>query len=184
LNSGIKAVRDFSATSGKKVAIVLHIAQPENGLAWFPKALESGVTDFDVVGLSYYPQWSTYKLDTLGSALTELQGKTKKPVMIVETGYPWTFDNFDKADNVLWKSAVLPDYPPTPNGQLEYLLALSKVVKAAGGLGVLYWEPGWISTPCKTLWGTGSHWENAAFFDAGRKNTTLPAFNFFREGKK
>jgi arabinogalactan endo-1,4-beta-galactosidase len=183
-NSGIKAVRDFSAASNKKVAIVLHIAQPENGLAWFPKALENGITDFDVIGLSYYPQWSTYKLDTLGNAISELTVKIKKPVMIVETGYPWTFENFDKADNVLWKSAVLPEYPPTPNGQLDYLLALSKAVKTAGGLGIIYWEPAWISTSCKTLWGTGSHWENAAFFDASRKNTTLPAFNFFREAKK
>lgn len=183
-NSGIKAVRDFSAANNKKVAIVLHIAQPENGLAWFPKALENGITDFDVIGLSYYPQWSSYKLDTLGNALTELYGKIKKPIMIVETGYPWTFDNFDKADNVLWKNALVPGYPATPNGQLDYLLALSKVVRNAGGLGVLYWEPAWISTSCKTLWATGSHWENAAFFDAGHKNTTLPAFNFFRDAKK
>ena len=183
-NSGIKAVRDFSHENNKKIAIVLHIAQPENGLKWFPQALEHGVTDFDVMGLSYYPQWSTYKLDTLGGAISELTSNIKKPVMIVETGYPWTFENFDKADNVLWKSAVLPEFPATPNGQLDYLLALSKVVKQAGGIGILYWEPGWISTKCKTLWGQGSHWENAAFFDASRHNTTLPAFNFFREAKK
>lgn len=183
-NSGIKAVRDFSAQHQQKIAIVLHIAQPENGLTWFPEAAKHGVTDFDVIGLSYYPQWSTYKINTIGNAVSELIKTNKKPVMIVETGYPWTMENFDKADNVLWKNAVLPEFPATPNGQLDYLLALSKEVRNAGGIGVLYWEPAWISTQCKTLWGQGSHWDNAVFFDASRRNTTLPAFNFFRAAKQ
>jgi len=34
-----------------------------------------------------------------------------------------------------------------------------------GGLGVVYWEPAWVSTDCSTRWGKGSHWENATFFD-------------------
>ncbi|MDA3810524.1 MAG: glycosyl hydrolase 53 family protein [Spirochaetaceae bacterium] len=33
-----------------------------------------------------------------------------------------------------------------------------------GGLGVVYWEPAWVSTSAHTLWGIGSHWENAGFF--------------------
>ena len=190
LNSGIKAVRDFSETNKKKIAIVLHIAQPENGLWWFPEAAKHGITDFDVMGLSYYPQWSKYKVTAvdgnpgIGDAIRELTKSQGKPVMVVETGYAWTMENFDKADNVMWKDSVLPQYPATPNGQLDYLLALSKSIRDAGGLGLIYWEPAWITTKCKTQWGTGSHWENGAFFDASRKNTTLPAFNFFREAKK
>jgi len=190
LNSGIKAVRDFSETNKKKIAIVLHIAQPENGLWWFPEAAKHGITDFDVMGLSYYPQWSKYKVTAvdenpgIGDAIRELTTSQGKPVMVVETGYAWTMENFDKADNVMWKDSVLPQYPATPNGQLDYLLALSKSIRDAGGLGLIYWEPAWITTKCKTQWGTGSHWENGAFFDASKKNTTLPAFNFFREAKK
>lgn len=190
INSGIKAVRDFSNTHQKKIAIVLHIAQPEHGLWWFPEAAKHGITDFDVMGLSYYPQWSKYKVEAtegnpgIGDAIRELTLSQKKPVMVVETGYPWIIDNFDNADNVMWKEAVLPQFPATPNGQLDYLLALSKNIKAAGGIGLLYWEPAWISTTCKTQWGQGSHWENGTFFDAKKRNTTLPAFNFFREAKK
>lgn len=190
LNSGIKAVRDFSKTNQKKIAIVLHIAQPEHGLWWFPEAAKHGITDFDVMGLSYYPQWSKYKVEAtedspgIGDAIRELTQSQKKPVMVVETGYPWIIENFDKADNVMWKEAVLPQFPATPNGQLDYLLALSKNIKAAGGIGLIYWEPAWISTKCKTQWGTGSHWENGTFFDTKHRNTTLPAFNFFREAKK
>ena len=99
--------------------------------------------------------------------------------MIVETAYPWTLKNFDQAGNVLGENAIQPDYPATVKGQLLYLLTLTQLVKAAGGLGVIYWEPAWISNRCKTLWGRGSHWENASFFDATRRNNALPAFLFF-----
>ncbi|WP_331350811.1 arabinogalactan endo-1,4-beta-galactosidase [Cellvibrio sp. UBA7671] len=179
LNSGIKAVRDYSKQSQKPIQIVLHIAQPENALWWFKQASENGVTDFDIIGLSYYPQWSTYKLPDLPDAIKELKNTYHKEVMIVETAYPWTLHNFDKAGNVLGEKAVQPEYPASAKGQLLYLLTLTQLVKASGGLGVIYWEPAWVSTRCKTLWGKGSHWENASFFDATRHNNALPAFLFF-----
>lgn len=179
LNSGIKAVRDYSKSVNKPIQIVLHIAQPENALWWFKQARENGVIDFDIIGLSYYPQWSTYKLPDLPDAIKELKNTYQKEVMIVETAYPWTLRNFDKAGNVLGKKAVQPEYPASAKGQLLYLLTLTQLVKASGGLGVIYWEPAWVSTRCKTLWGKGSHWENASFFDATRRNNALPAFLFF-----
>lgn len=179
LNSGIKAVRDYSKSINKPILIVLHIAQPENALWWFKQAHENGLTDFDIIGLSYYPQWSTYKLPDLPDAIKELKNTYHKDVMIVETAYPWTLKNFDKAGNVLDEKAVQPEFPATAKGQLLYLLTLTQLVKASGGLGVIYWEPAWVSTRCKTLWGKGSHWENASFFDATRHNNALPAFLFF-----
>lgn len=179
LNSGIKAVRDYSKKSGKKIEIILHIAQPENAIWWFKQAKENGVVDFDIIGLSYYPQWSTYKLLQLPDAITELKTTHGKEVMIVETAYPWTLKNYDRADNVLGEKALQPEFPATPQGQLLYLVTLTQMVKSANGLGVIYWEPAWVSTKCKTLWGKGSHWENAAFFDPDRHNSSLPAFLFF-----
>lgn len=190
INSGIKAVRDFSNSAHKKIAIVLHIAQPENALWWFSEAAKQGITDFDVMGLSYYPQWSTYKITAtkdnpaISDAVKQLISTHRKALMIVETGYPWTLQNFDKAGNVMNKEAVLAQYPATPHGQLNYLLDLSKSIRDAGALGIIYWEPAWISTKCSTQWAQGSHWENGAFFDAARRNSTLPAFQFFREAKK
>jgi len=177
--SGIKAVRDYSAKVGKPIQIVLHIAQPENALWWFKQASENGITDYDIIGLSYYPQWSTYKLSDLPAAIKELKSTYQKEVMIVETAYPWTLKNFDKAGNVLDQKALQPEYPASAKGQLLYLQTLTQLVKASGGLGVIYWEPAWVSTRCKTLWGRGSHWENASFFDATRNNNALPAFLFF-----
>lgn len=179
LNAGIKAVRDYSKASNKPIQIILHIAQPENALTWFKQASEHGISDYDIIGLSYYPQWSTYKLPDLPDAIKELKNTYHKDVMIVETAYPWTLKNFDKAGNVLGEKAVQPEYPASPKGQLLYLLTLTQLVKASGGLGVIYWEPAWVSTRCKTLWGRGSHWENASFFDARRRHNALPAFLFF-----
>ncbi|WKL55780.1 glycosyl hydrolase 53 family protein [Asticcacaulis sp. ZE23SCel15] len=45
-----------------------------------------------------------------------------------------------------------------------------------GGVGVVYWEPAWVSTKCKTRWGSGSNWENATFFDFDGK--ALPALDW------
>jgi arabinogalactan endo-1,4-beta-galactosidase len=179
LNSGIKAVRDYSQKTNKPIQIVLHIAQPENALWWFKQATENAVIDYDIIGLSYYPQWSSYKLPQLPEAIRSLKNNYQKDVLIVETAYPYTLNNFDKADNVLGKQAIQRQFPATPKGQASYLLTLRNLVKGAGGIGVIYWEPAWVSTKCTTLWGTGSHWENATFFDAARGNKALPAFLFF-----
>jgi arabinogalactan endo-1,4-beta-galactosidase len=45
------------------------------------------------------------------------------------------------------------------------MIDLMQAVVDGGGLGVVYWEPAWISSACATRWGQGSHWENATLFD-------------------
>ena len=39
--------------------VMLHIAQPENVEPWFEAATRAGVTDYDLIGISYYRKWST-----------------------------------------------------------------------------------------------------------------------------
>ncbi|EGF91589.1 glycosyl hydrolase 53 protein [Asticcacaulis biprosthecium C19] len=53
---------------------------------------------------------------------------------------------------------------------------LMQLTVDSGGNGVVYWEPAWVSTKCKTRWGTGSSWENAAFFDF--KGKAVPAIEW------
>lgn len=171
INKGIKAVRDISTAKNKTIDVMLHIAQPENGLWWFEQAVQNGVTDFDWIGLSYYPLWSTYKLNNVGSALSTLINTYHKRLMIVETAYPFTLTNADSANNILDSLALIDGYPATQQGQIDYLNQLKTVVKNAGGEGVIYWEPAWVSTSCSTLWGQGSHWDNATLFDNTNKAT-------------
>lgn len=179
LNRGISAVHDASFEADFKMDVVLHIAQPENALWWFADAEKAGVKGYDWIGLSYYPKWSTYKFDDLPHAIDSLHMQFGKRVMIVETAYPHTFMDADSAGNILGKDALIPGYPATPEGQLKYLTDLTNLVVKGEGEGVIYWEPAWISTRCRTPWGRGSHWDNATFFDAANGNEALPAFEFY-----
>jgi arabinogalactan endo-1,4-beta-galactosidase len=156
---------------------MLHIAQPENVLPWFDAARAAGVTDFDQIGISYYRKWSTRTLAQLGETIAEARRRYKVDVMVVETAYPFTTAGADAMPNLLGADSLIPGYPATPAGQLKYLRDLTQLVVDAGGNGVVYWEPAWISTSCKTRWGTGSGWENAAWFDL-KTHEALPAFTF------
>lgn len=178
-NSGIQAVVDASKKAAVKPKIMIHIAQPENALLWFDAASKNGLSEFDLIGLSYYSKWSTYSIDQLYLAIEELKIKFEKEVLVVETAYPWTLNNFDEANNLLGNDALVEGYEATTEGQYNYLIDLTKAVIKGGGIGVIYWEPAWISSPCSTRWGKGSHWENAAFFDSGNGNEMLPAMSFF-----
>ena len=128
-------------------------------------ALAAGLAQFDILGVSYYAQWSDLPLENLGEVLKRLEAAYGKDIAVVETAYAWTLDWNDDADNILGERSLEPGYPPTKEGQRRYLIDLMGEVLKAGGRGIVYWEPAWISTRCRTRWGRGSHWENAALFD-------------------
>ncbi len=171
INKGIEAVRAIAEDENKEVEVMLHIAQPENGLWWFEQATDNGVTDFDWIGLSYYPIWSDYSLDNVQTPLTTLINTYNKKLMIVETAYPFTMENADSANNILGPDTLVNGYPASQQGQLDYLNQLKLKIKNAGGQGLVYWEPAWVSTNCSTLWAQGSHWDNATLFDNDNKAT-------------
>lgn len=179
LNAGIRAVREASAQAGKPVNVMLHIAQPENVLPWFAAAWEAGVRDFDQVGISYYRRWSSEDLGGLARTLREtVETYPHAEVIVVETSYPWTLEGADEAANLLGGDTLIEAYPATVAGQSAYLRDLTQLVMDAGGHGVVYWEPAWVSTECSTRWGKGSHWENATFFDFRNGNEVLPSIDF------
>lgn len=164
-NSGIKAVRDASKKAKKDIQIILHVAAPEN-TAWMIEGfMEHGVQDFDIIGISYYWAWhKPTEIDETAKIISELKAWYDKEVMIVETGYIWTTAHNDEAPNII--SEVHPEYSPaSPENQRDWLIDMTKAVKTAGCLGVLYWEPAWVSSDCYTQWGKGSHQEHACFFD-------------------
>ena len=176
INKGIEAVRQVSKEQNKEIGVMLHIAQPENALWWFKEAAENGLTDYDWIGLSYYPIWSEYDLNEVGDAFKLLIERHKKRLMIVETAYPYTMDNVDTANNILDTKALISGFPATQQGQLDYLKQLKKNIQEAGGEGLIYWEPAWVSTKCMTLWGQGSHWDNATLFDHDKRATKAMEF--------
>jgi arabinogalactan endo-1,4-beta-galactosidase len=181
LNAGIRAVRDAGARAKIRPRIMLHIAQPEHVEPWFEAAERAGVKGYDLIGISYYRKWSQRTIAQLGETIGRARRRFKADVILVETAYPFTNKGADQAANLLGPDTLIPGYPATPRGQKKYLVDLTQTVVDHGGVGVVYWEPAWVSTSCKTRWGTGSNWENAAWFDLHR-HEALPAFDFL--GKK
>lgn len=169
LNKGLAAVRAAATAADKEIATMLHVAQPENALWWFAEAKENGLTNFDWIGISYYPLWSDVALDDLPTAINTLTTTYNKQLMVVETAYPYALNNQDGANNILGEDAAVAGYPISEQGQYEFLKALEEKIKAGGGKGLIYWEPAWVSTSCSTRWGQGSHWDNATLFDQNKK---------------
>jgi arabinogalactan endo-1,4-beta-galactosidase len=180
LNAGIRAVHAAGAESKIRPRVMLHVAQPENAEPWFAAAAQAGVSGYDLIGLSYYRKWSTRSLAELGATIRRLHATYAADVVVVETAYPWTLASADTMGNLLGADSLIDGYPATPQGQLEYLVDLTRLVADNGGSGVVYWEPAWVSTSCRTRWGQGSAWENATFFDFAHGNEVLPGIDFMR----
>jgi len=166
LNSGIRAVRDFSQISAVKPKIILHVAQLQNAEYWTNGLLSNGVTDFDILGLSHYAKWSTAgTMDEIENKIRTLKTRVGKQVMVVETAYPWTENNADSYTNIISANDKAAGYEITQEEQFRYMKDLTQTIIRAGGTGIMYWEPAWISSRLNDGWGTGSSWENNAFFD-------------------
>lgn len=177
INAGIAAVREAARDARRPIGVMLHIAQPENAEPWFADATLAGVTDYDIIGLSYYRKWSKEPISGLKDTVARLRARYGKQVILVETAYPFTTAGADASPNLLGPDSLDPAYPATPEGQREYMIDVTQAVIDAGGTGSVYWAPDWVSTGCSTRWGKGSNWENAAWFDLDR-HEALPVFDF------
>jgi len=159
-----QAVRDFSTENNHDIQIALHIADPIHVEWYFDNFIDQGVTEFDIVAFSYYQEWhGETTLEQVGDYVAQFKQDYNRDVMVVETGYPWTSNGEDSANNIL--NAISPDFSGlSPFNQQLWLIDLANVIRDNGGNGLVYWEPGWVSTDCSTPWATGSHYENATFF--------------------
>jgi arabinogalactan endo-1,4-beta-galactosidase len=179
LNTAIQAVHDAGAQSDISPKVMLHVAQPHFVEGWMLAATEAGVTGYDIIGMSYYPKWTDFSINATGRLVNQLRHQFNADVMVVETAYLYTLDGvFETADNIPDAEFMVDGYSPTPAGQKQFMVDLTQSVLSNGGLGVIYWEPAWVSTDCSTLWGQGSHWENATFFDFRDDNNAQEGIEF------
>jgi arabinogalactan endo-1,4-beta-galactosidase len=180
-NTAIQAVKDIETNFGADLQIALHIAGPAEVGYYADDFISNGVTDFDIIGFSYYWHWhQPSTIEDVAIAIEEL--RTKHPsyeVMILETGYQWTNMSNDAAGNII--SDVYPDHSgvTSPDLQLDWLTELSQTALHAGAMGVIYWEPAWVSTSCYTPWAQGSHYENVTFFDFNNELLENGGMDFF-----
>jgi arabinogalactan endo-1,4-beta-galactosidase len=164
-NAAIRAVRDVSQQSNIQAKIALHVADHSNAAWFYQNIISNGVTDFDVMGFTYYYSYHGGSPAVVGKVIQSMRNTYPGyEVMVVETGYLWDRQNIDGLGNII--NGSHPDYEPvSPENQKKFMLDLSYEVEKAGGTGVIFWEPAWVSTPCSTPWGTGSSHEHVAFFD-------------------
>lgn len=164
-NAAIRAVRDLAEQSSIKPKIALHVADHTKAASFYQNIIRNGVIDFDIMGFTWYFAYHGGSPAAAGNVIKQL--KNSNPgyeAMVVETGYLWDRQNIDQLVNII--NEAHPDYlPVSPENQKKFMLDLSNEVEKAGGTGVIFWEPAWVSTPCSTLWGTGSSQEHVAFFD-------------------
>ena len=171
LRAGARGVKAPLA-KGQAVRIMIHIDRGGSvgGTRWFfDHLLEQGV-DFDLIGLSYYPWWHG-SLDDLRANLAATARRYRKPIVLVETAFPWT------ARHMGAKKELPVPYPSTPAGQRAFLAAVIRLVRRTPdglGRGVLYWAPEWIAVR-----GMGSPWGTKALFET--HGNALPALTAFEE---
>ena len=164
--AALSAIDETAQLYGADIQTAIHIADPEDVPWYVEQFIMHGFTGFDVIGISYYWQWhQPITIPQLGQVITNLKNDyPDKKVMIFETGYGWTTQNADGANNILFNTH--PSYAPlSPANQKKWMTDLAQTVIDHGGSGVVYWEPAWVSTECETQWVTGSSWDNATFFD-------------------
>jgi arabinogalactan endo-1,4-beta-galactosidase len=180
ISSGIAAVRSFSTTSSVKPKIILHVAQLQDAVWWTKGVItDAAVTDFDILGISHYFLWSTVNNNKdITATIADITARYKKPVLIIETAFPWTTDSNDAYGNIISGQNNTTGYSVSKEGQLKYMTDLNQAIIDGGGIGTVYWEPCWISSNLKDQWGTGSSWENNTFFDFTGK--PLPVVKYMK----
>lgn len=149
---------DEAMPGARRPRTILHIESPHqlDRAVWFCRRAAEERVPYDIIGVSYYPDWH-HGLDALRLALETLAREFGKPVLVAETAYPWKPDeHFANRPHM--------DWPMTPEGQTRFLRDVAAVVRAvpAGrGLGVCYWHPEaapardlavWVGGSC-SLWG-------------------------------
>jgi len=171
VNSAIKAIR----ATNSNTKIILHYAGYNGAQTFFNKFKNS---DYDIIGLSYYPKWHGKSLQALANTLNILSVTFDKEILIAETAYPFTFNWNDLTNNIIGSNdQILPEYPATPNGQHDFLNMIKSIVKATNkGVGFCYWGGELIAFKGQQAT-NGSPWENQALFDFNNK--ALPVIEAF-----
>lgn len=182
LQAGIGAVRE--AHPGTRVALHLGTSTDDALLRWWFDGVRAAGVDWDITGVSYYAYLHASPA-RLATSLAGLAERYERPVLVLETAYPFTLESADAQPNIAGDaSRLLPAYPATPAGQAAFLRDVFDVVRSVPGgrgAGVVYWEPTWLATPGNG-WDnhdprSGNGWENMALFDFnGRALPALKAF--------
>lgn len=130
VKQGIKACREVCPAA--KIVIHTEMSRISNVTSFY-QTLRNYTTDFDIIGLSYYPYWHG-DLNVLDNLLSTLESSyPDKKIQIVETGYPHAY--YPSSANYDLQST----WPATETGQKAFTTALVSTLKAHNSVNGLYW---------------------------------------------
>ncbi|KAI0347696.1 arabinogalactan endo-1,4-beta-galactosidase [Trametopsis cervina] len=179
--SGVHATSELlhSAASGVRQAspstkIVVHIAngwESSSVQSWWNNIFVPGVfatSDVDIMGFSFYPFYGTgATLNAFKSSMQNIISKYNKDVLAAETDWPEACSS----SVALSEKSI----PVSASGQTTWVQDIENVLASlpnSHGLGVVYWEPGWIGNA-----GLGSSCSDALLVDSSGK--TRSSINLF-----
>jgi arabinogalactan endo-1,4-beta-galactosidase len=172
----VNAISSTIRTNTPETKIMLHYAGFGTSAEWFFN--KTANVDYDYIGLSYYPVWNGSDLAALKSSITSLGQAHNKKVLIAETAYPFTLSWNDWTNNIVGQdNQLVPGYPATATGQLNFVNAVRNLVETSGtGIGFCYWGGEWVAFK-GTQATDGSTFENQALWDFDNK--ALPVLGAF-----
>ncbi|MGC4091208.1 MAG: glycosyl hydrolase 53 family protein [Polyangiaceae bacterium] len=166
LKAGYNAIK--ACNSGTQVFIHTSDSNSNANARWFYDGIKAKGVSWDVTALSYYCFWHG-TMSNMASNVADLKSRYGKPVVIVETGYPFTTANADGTGNAV-TGAPCSGYAATWAGQAKNFADVQSAARSGGAAGVFYWEPTWYAVTGNgwdpaNISGSGDGWDSLALFD-------------------
>ncbi len=129
LTNAVQGIKDVAGNQMPKIIIHIDRGGDWAGTQWYFDNLIQQQVPFDIIGQSYYPWWHGSPA-ALATCLTNTANRYGKPVMVMETAFPWT------------NSPNLFGIPASTNGQVQFVTELARIVKSVPGgkgMGLCWW---------------------------------------------
>jgi arabinogalactan endo-1,4-beta-galactosidase len=176
VNAAIQGVREAQGV-GPKIDVGIHIDQgdfsgrPQFFFGNLTNPTWGNVSDFEIVGVSYYPSTRpNHSLALLESNLNAIADTYPgKQIMVLETNYSWR-------ETPEYSDVGVPQWPETPAGQQQFMADLVNVMlnlHNGAGAGIVYWYPEAVPVTNFNIYHNGA----TALFDNSRN--ALPALDTF-----
>ncbi|KAI1805906.1 glycoside hydrolase family 53 protein [Daldinia bambusicola] len=173
LHSAAWGIKDSNLSP--KPRIMIHL---DNGWDWntqknwYESVLKAGPlesSDFDMMGVSYYPFYnSAATLSNLKTSLTNMANTWGKEIVVAEVNWPTSC----RSPAYSFPSD-LKSIPFSADGQTTFMKKVAEVVAGVkNGNGIFYWEPAWMNNA-----GLGSSCESNTMFSwPGKELSSLDVF--------
>ncbi|RAL59239.1 hypothetical protein DID88_006954 [Monilinia fructigena] len=174
LHSASSAIKESNLATQPK--IMIHLDQGwywSHQQSFYKNVLAAGPlasTDFDMMGVSYYPFYSSSAtLANLKTTLTGMANTWGKELVVAETNWPFACPSPAYAF-----PSDATSIPFSAAGQTTWIQDVAAVVAGvSGGSGLFYWEPAWVQNA-----GLGSSCSDNLLFEySGTARSSLSTFS-------